>query len=340
VNITVAALLISTATSMKLTLSTTYVTFMVAMGTSLADRAWGRETAVYRITGVLAMISGWFLTGLIAFSSAAIVALLLMWGGKIALAGLLILCVFMLIQTTVLHDKRKKKQQKLEYVPAVVIKSSVVEQCNENVHSVFEQISRIYSQTLKGLAAEDNKKLKKLYKEAKALYQTEKDRKAYEMLPTLVKLQEDAVDTGHYYVQVIEYLYEASRSLMAVTKASFDHIENNHKGVSNQQVADLEKLNKEVSNLYQDIVKMLQTLNYSDFERILARRDDIFDLFVENIKSQIKRVKNKESSVRNSILYLEIVNETKAMLLQARNLMRAQRLFMGYEAEKTQKGKK
>jgi Na+/phosphate symporter len=337
VNITVSALIISTATSMKLTLSTSYVTFMMAMGTSLADRAWGRETAVYRITGVLAMISGWFLTGLIAFSSAAIVAFLLMWGGKIALAGLVMLCVYMLIQTNVLHDKRKKKQQELEYVPTNVIKSSIVEKCNASVCRGIEQMTRIYSQTLKGIADEDGKKLKKLYKEAKELYEKEKLRKDYEMLPTLVKLQEDAVDTGHYYVQVLDYLYDVSKSLLAITKSSYQHIDNNHKGFSQKQLADLEKLNKEVTNVYKDIVKMLQTSDYSDFDRVLAKRDEIFDLLVENIKSQIQRVKDKESSVRNSILYLEIVTETKAMLLQARNLMRAQRLFMGFEVEQKKK---
>ena len=330
VNLTVAALLISTATSFKLPLSTTYVTFMVAMGSSLADRAWGRESAVYRITGVLTVISGWFLTALVAFTAAAIIALLLMWGGKIALAGLLLLCVFTLIQSSLLHKRRKAKQH-VEDTVTVIKKSSILEQCNEDVYRVFEKMSRIYTQTLTGLAEEDNRKLKKLYQEARDLYHSEKNRKDYEMLPTLVKLQEDAVDTGHYYVQVLDYLYEVSKSLMAITKSSFEHIDNNHQGLSEKQVADLENLNKEVSGVYQDIVDMFRTSDFSDFEEILAKRDGIFNIFVENIKSQIKRVKDKESSVRNSILYLNIVHETKTMLLQARNMMRAQQLFLGYE---------
>ena len=339
-NLTVAALLISTATSLKLPLSTTYVTFMVAMGTSLADRAWGRESAVYRITGVLTVITGWFLTAIAAFSAGAIIALLLMWGGKIAIAGLLMLCVFSLIQSSVLHKKRKKKQHQAEDLPVEVKKGSVVEKCNQDVYSVFEKMSHIYSQTLKGLAAEDAKKLKKLYKEAKELYQMEKDRKDHEMLPTLVKLQDDAIDTGHYYVQVLNYLYEVSKSLLFITKSSFEYIDNHHKGLNTKQLVDLEKLNKEVSEVYKSIVKMLYTSDFTDFESTLAKRDEIFDLLVENIKSQIKRVKDNESSVRNSILYLDIVNETKAMLLQARNLMRTQRLFMGYEEEQKKKKKK
>jgi Na+/phosphate symporter len=324
---------------MKLTLSTTYVTFMVAMSTALADRAWGRESAVYRITGVLTIISSWFLTAVVAFSSAAIVALLLMWGGKIALAGLLLLCVFMLVQSSLLH-KRREKRQPAETDVVVVKKGSIVEQCNQDVYSVFEQVSRIYTQTLKHLATEDVKKLKKLYKEARELYELEKNRKSFEMVPVLVKLQDDAVDTGHYYVQVLDYLCEVSKSLLFITKSSFDYIDNNHKGLSKEQVADLEKLDKEVSDVYKSIAKMLRTADFSDFEKTLAKRDAIFDLFVENIKSQIKRVKDNESSIRNSILYLDIVNETKSMLLQTRNMMRTQRLFLGYEEVEKKKKKK
>ena len=339
VNLTIAALLISTATSFKLPLSTTYVTFMVAMGTSLADRAWGRESAVYRITGVLTVITGWFLTALVAFSAAAIVGLLLMWGGKIAMAGLLLLCASLLVQSTLLHRKREEKQQ-IKTELTVVSKEPFIQKCNEDVYRVFEQMSRIYTQTLSGLAEESHKKLKKLYKEAKELYQMEKDRKDFEMMPTLSKLHEDAIDTGHYYVQVINYLFEVSKSLLFITKSSYEYIDNNHKGLSNKQVDDLERLNKEVSDVYFSIAEMFRTLDFSKFEETLAKRDNIFDMFVENIKSQIKRVKNNESSTRNSMLFLDIVNETKSMLLQSRNLMRAQRLFLGFEEENRKKEKK
>ena len=330
VNITVSALLISTATSMKLTLSTSYVTFMVAMGTSLADRAWGRESAVYRVTGVLAMISGWFLTAIVAFSSAALVALLLMWGGKFALAGLLLLCVLALIKTSALHKKRAQKKKQME-AEIDVYKSGIIEKCNEDVHNVFKQMSRIYSETLQGLATENPKQLKNLYKEARTLYEIEKQKRELEMMPTLIQLQEDAVNTGHYYIQMLSYLYEISKSLLFITRVSSEYIDNNHTGLGEDQANDLERLNKEVSEVYEGLARMLRTSDYSDFETILAKRDAIFDLFVENIKAQIKRVKSKESSTRNSMLFIDIVNETKTMLLQSRNMMRAQRLFMGLE---------
>lgn len=109
-NLTVASILISMATSLQLPLSTTYVTFMVAMGSSLADRAWGRESAVYRITGVLTVIAGWFLTALIAFTIAFLVALGLMWGGMIAVVLFACLCAYLLVQSSILHSRKVKKQ--------------------------------------------------------------------------------------------------------------------------------------------------------------------------------------------------------------------------------------
>jgi hypothetical protein len=104
VNLTTAALLISLGTSLKLPLSTTYVTFMVAMGTSLADRAWGRESAVYRINGVLTVVAGWLLTAFVAFTVAMTVGLFLMWGGKIAIAFILLLVVFILFKSDRFHS--------------------------------------------------------------------------------------------------------------------------------------------------------------------------------------------------------------------------------------------
>lgn len=326
VNLTIASLLISLATSLKLPLSTTYVTFMVAMGSSLADRAWGRESAVYRITGVLTVISGWFMTALIAFTVAAFVAITLMLGKIFAIIGFIILCAFILIKSTIRHRKNRKKQEELDSVK--ISDLTIVEKCTSDVSNAFAEITRIYSETLTGLFNEDRKKLKELYSDAHKIYNIEKERKMYEVLPTLQLLQKDAVDTGHYYVQVIDYLYEVSKSLVHITRSSFEYIDNNHPGLNEYQINDLTKINNEVSSIYRGIVMILKTGDYSDFESLLSKRDNSFELFADAIKNQIKRVKGKESGTRNSILYLGIINETKTMFLQARNLMKAQKYFV------------
>ena len=111
VNLVLAGLLIALGTSLKLPLSTTYVTFMVAMGTSLADRAWGRDSAVYRITGVLSVIGGWFITAGAAFTICFFVALVLHFGGNISIIALIALAAFILIRSQVMYKKRKAKEQ-------------------------------------------------------------------------------------------------------------------------------------------------------------------------------------------------------------------------------------
>lgn len=328
VNLTVASLLISFATSLKLPLSTTYVTFMVAMGSSLADRAWGRESAVYRITGVLTVISGWFLTALIAFTIAFILSLLLMWGSTIAIVLLSILCAYMLIQGSISYNKKAKINAAKEAEQAESYEApSVVERCIKEVSETMKKVTLIYHQTLIGLFNEDRKLLKNMMRESEALFATAHERK-HEVLPTLQKLQENYIETGHYYVQAVDYINEVAKALVHITRPSFEHINNNHEGLSKEQVADLSKVNNEVSAIYAKINDMLLSNDFSKLDEILKMRDDLFETLAAAIKSQIKRVKKNSTTTRSSVLYLTIINETKTMVLQTRNLLKSQKYFI------------
>lgn len=189
VNLTVASILISSATSLQLPLSTTYVTFMVAMGSSLSDRAWGRESAVYRITGVLTVIAGWFFTALVAFTIAFVVAAALVWGGTIALVVLTVLCAYLLFESTVLHNRKLKKDAAKEAeMKALSDEGSIVDRCIREVTDTMSKVTTIYNQTLIGLFNEDRKLLKQMVRESEALYQAAHERK-HEVLPTLLELR-------------------------------------------------------------------------------------------------------------------------------------------------------
>ena len=137
--------------------------------------------------------------------------------------------------------------------------------------------------------------------------------------------------TGHYYVQVIDYMNEVTKALVHITRPSFDHINNNHEGMTKEQVADLQQVNEKVSSIYQKINTMLENNDFSQLDAILQMRDKLFDTLAAAIKSQIKRVKAKTTTTRSSILYLTIINETKTMVLQTRNLLKSQRYFMSGE---------
>lgn len=325
VNLTVASILIAMATSLKLPLSTTYVTFMVAMGSSLADRAWGRETAVYRITGVLTVISGWFLTAFIAFTVAFLVAMALMYGGNWVIYGLAVVCAVILLQSKVIHSRRKKKENAKES-PFEDDKRTIVEKSQDEVCDAMERMTSIYGQTLTGLFNEDRKLLRDAMRESEKMYAQAHDRK-HQILPILHQLEKDNVATGHYYVQVADYLNEVAKALVHITRPSFEHIDNNHQGLSREQINDLQHINGEVMDIYSKINHMLKTNDYSNIDAILVQRDMIFNIFAEAIKKQVKRVIDNDSSARGSILYLAIINETKTMLLQSRNLLKSQKDF-------------
>lgn len=325
VNLTVSALLISLGTSLKLPLSTTYVTFMVAMGSSLADRAWGRESAVYRINGVLTVIAGWLMTALIAFTAALTVGLLLMWGGKIAIAALVILVGFILFKSGKLHTKRKEKEQSQFQV--LSSEEQMVRTSKEDVHSLMDKVLAIFKEVIVSLREEDRKISKNIMVEANELYEKYKDKRNYEVVPTLETIQISALDIEQEYVQLIDYSYEITKSLKAISEAVFMYIDNNHTAFSKDQIEDLKTIYKTLEDGYNDFKKMAVNDDYSNYDVVVSLRDTILSLNSKMTKRQIKRVKESESSTRSSILFLNVVNESKIITLQSSNLMKSYRHF-------------
>ena len=150
---------------------------------------------------------------------------------------------------------------------------------------------------------------------------------------TLKKLQGGDVNTAHYYVQVVDYLNEMTKALMHITRPAFEHIDNNHEGMSKEQIVDLMRVNDQVEAIFDKINDMLATKDFSDLDLVLEMRDKLFDTIVEAIKSQLRRINDVPSgSTRAGVLYLTILNETKTMMLQSRNLLKSQQYFL--EAKK------
>ncbi|MDL2319517.1 inorganic phosphate transporter [Alistipes sp. OttesenSCG-928-B03] len=328
VNLTVASILISMATSLKLPLSTTYVTFMVSMGSSLADRAWGRESAVYRITGVLTVISGWFVTALIAFLLAFVVTLVLMYGGLVAIIAITLLCVYMIIHSNMMHKKREQKSETVRHRATTNEEADqVVNNCITEVISTMEKATEIYKNTIIGIFNEDRKMLRQTLKDSNELFYLARERK-YEVMPTLQKLQDNYIENGHYYVQAVDYMSEMTKALVHITRPSFEHIDNNHEGLSKEQMEDLMKINDEVSTIYDRINAMLRDNDYHDIDNVMRMRDRLFEMIDVAIKEQLRRIKTKATSTKSSMLYLNILNETKTMVLQSRNLLKSQKHFI------------
>ncbi len=322
VNLTTAALLISLATSLKLPLSTTYVCFMVAMGSSLADRAWGRESAVYRISGVMTVVAGWFVTALGGFLISFVVGLVLIYGGTVAAGVVTVLCAWMLLRT-----RFSKKPKDDGAAPHVETTSDIIATLREEVCHTMECATKIYDRTLISVMKENRKELRNMVKESNDLFYQSRERK-YTLLPTLKRLQTGDVNTAHYYVQVVDYLNEMTKALMHITRPAFDHIDNNHEGLSKEQTADLMSINDDVEALYRRINVMLRESDFTDIEMVLSLRDQLFETIAEAIKSELTRINEARSNTKASMLYLTILTETKNMVLQSRNLLKSQQYFL------------
>ncbi len=272
----------------------------------------------------MAVISGWFITALGGFLIALCVTLLLLWGGWIAVTALVALCAWLLIPShRTSRRSRRGTAGNQGQTPDEVLCVCIGEVC-----TTMEQVTRIYNRTLVAVFKENRKVLKEMVQSSNRLFEEARDRK-YGIMPTLRRLQQCDIDTGHFYVQVVDYLSEVTKALIHITRPAFGHIDNNHEGLSKEQIVDLMRVNDQVEAIFDKINDMLRTKDFSDLDMVLEMRDKLFDTIVEAIKNQLRRINgDPAASTRASVLYLTILNETKTMILQARNLLKSQHYFL------------
>ena len=332
VNLTAAAILISIGTQLKLPLSTTYVVFMVSMGSSLADRAWGRESAVYRITGVMTVIMGWFVTAVGGFIIALAVTLVLVYGGKIAIIAVTAVCGYMLIKSNFAKKSEDKKDAEESAVAKIgeSLKQSPEEALityTEHICSSMEKVTMIYDRTIVAVFKENRKVLKEMVHEAEEFYYSTRQQK-YEIIPLLRDLQDSDVHTGHFYVQVVDYISETSKALLHITRPCYKHVDNNHTGLSKEQVYDLKRINDRVEDIFSDINDMLRNRSFEAMDSVLTKRDEMFDLIDEVMQNQLRRLRDTGGSSSANMLFFNILTETKTMILHSRNIMKSLEHFV------------
>ena len=328
VNLTTASLLIAIGTSLQLPLSTTYVCFMVAMGSSLADKAWGRESAVYRITGVFTVVMGWFVTGFGGFIIAFILGLLLMWGGNWAFGIITVVCVYMFIHSNFMPKKKKDEKKKDE----AQVRENLVDNTMTTVSNTVKATTRIYNRTIAALMKEDRKALKDLTTEASEMYE-ENRRLKYSIASTLRSTYGSDLNLSLYYVQILDYLNEMTKALVHVTRPSFEHIDNNHTGLSKVQSERLMSINADVNEIYSRIIYMFTSNDFSTIDEVLTMRDNLFERLAQSTKEELARITAGESNSRAGMLFLGIISETKTMVLQSRNLLKSRRYFIEQEGK-------
>ena len=316
INLMVAAILISIATSYKLPLSTTYVTFMVAMGTSLADRAWGSESAVYRVAGVLNVIGGWFFTAFIAFVGCGAIAFLINLGGPTSIAILLFFALLILAKNYISHNKQNmqlKNDDSLSKAESSSIQGVILESSN-NISKASKKIKKVFAASISGLATQDLDALKKNKKEVKSLADEIEDLRN-DLFYFIKNLDESTIKgASNFYINVLGSLQDISESLQYISKVTFKHINNNHKALTFNQIRELKEISLELETLFDRTKFAFSKNNFKEISSILDSKQELLDSVREKINNQITRTKSEESSPKNTTLYFSILTESKDLI--------------------------
>jgi len=322
VNLVVASVLISVATGMKLPLSTTYVTFMVAMGSSLADKAWGSDSAVYRVAGVLNVIGGWFMTALIAFVVSAILALCIYYFELVALAVLFILAIALIIRN---YFKGKTKEAEIKEV--LILKKAesssligVIEESSSNVSEVMKRGAKLLSYTIDSLGKQDLKGLKKAQRQSEKLSDEIEDLNNH-VFYYMKNVGNTSAEASRFYLLIQDSLQDIVQSFDLISAKSYKHVKNGHKGLTFNQIRDLKKVEERLITLFENVQQLFDNQTLENLPAIIDNKQNLLDYIAEEIEKQISRTKEVESSPKNTSLYFTILLECKDLIEETNILL-------------------
>lgn len=315
INLAVAGVLISIATSMKLPLSTTYVTFMVAMGTSFADRAWGRESAVYRVAGVLTVIGGWFLTAISAFAVAGGLTYVIFLGQEAAIAVLLIVAVGLLLRS---YRSHKRKVANIGVVAGLRKFESktvqgIIDESADNISNAMGRVAKSYGAMIDGLANMDESELNNNRKRVDKL-DGEVEGLRNHLFYFIKNLDETSVRGSNFYITILAYLTDMAQSLEYLAKKSYSHVNNNHKALHPDQLHELRTIGSDVNVVVLQVKALFESRDFDGLGAVLEAQEAVLARISDVIDAQISRTRAEESSPRNTTLFFNLALETKDLV--------------------------
>lgn len=338
VNVVLSGLLIALGTSLKLPLSTTYVAFMVAMGSSLADRAWGRESAVYRITGVLSVIGGWFITAGAAFTICFIVTLIIYAGGIPAIVAMIILASFSLIRSQFLYKRKMRKEALKEEVNNTVGQlrksKNPIEALNlfrqhsrEELKDNLQFAASTLKATIDGFETENLKELRKVINDIEEMKVHMKQVKRVGTLGVTQLDRAIAIEKGLYYYQGNDFASEIVFSILRLVEPCKQHIDNNFKSLDDIQKKDYGVVEMQTIAYLNNCSEMIEKNDYSNMFTLVDEANSIRDELTQLKKEELKRVQGQSGSTKISMIYLNILQETTNVVAFSCNLLKVSKKF-------------
>lgn len=334
VNLVLAGLLIVIGTSLKLPLSTTYVAFMVAMGSSLADRAWGRETAVYRITGVITVIGGWFITAGAAFILCFLISNVLFFGGQIAMLALIGLVVFILVNNNRKY-KKKQSEEKIDTVFRQLVRShdrkeiwSLLQQHVRQTQSdVVEFTKNTYIQLTDGMINDDIKALRhanNALSEEKSLWKRLRRKEIIGMRKIDYLL---AVEKNTWFHLGCNSISQIIYSLKRMSEPCIEHVDNNFNPLPQNYIDQLKSIREELIDMLTQTQEMIATGNFRDAELVLVNGNAMKSRLSQIRHEQQNHIQREDSNIKVDLLYLSTLQETQELISMVRHLLRASKRF-------------
>ncbi len=337
VNLVLAAMLITIGTNYKLPLSTTYVTFMVAMGSSLADRAWSRESAVFRVTGVLSVIGGWFITAGVAFLACAVVCTIMFYGGIVAKALFMLLVVVSLIHSNRSYAKKMAANKKTSTFNLMMrtrdpdlVWDMLQRQVGQTQAFINNFAQSEFNRIVDGFADQDVKALKHSLKSLRNERDMLKKFRRQEMLGLKRSPTEKAIERNTWYHlsanSAQQYVYCLRRMLDPIK----EHVDNNFNPLPDEYIKEFEPMRRRINDLMQMAQTVIDTNRYDDYRNIMAEADTCKDDISLLRKRHIDRIQQTENNkmLQVSLVYLNMLQESQEFLNIMRHQLRASKKFM------------
>ena len=335
VNLVLASMLITIGTNYKLPLSTTYVTFMVAMGSSLADRAWSRESAVFRVTGVLSVIGGWFITAGAAFAACAIVCLLMFYGGIVIQVAFMILVIVLLIRSNRQYAKKEKESGKGDMFRLMMRTRDpeiVWDLLNKHVSKTQSFVARFtieqFNKIIDGLENEKPSVLRHVQRELRNEKEELKKYRRQELL-ALRKVPSDiAIERNTWFHLGInsseQYIYCLRRMLEPIK----EHVDNSFNPIPEIFVNEFKPIRAKINELMQQTENLIATGQFENYREVLENADQCKDFLSKVRKQHIDRIQQSDDdNFKVSLVYLNILQESQQLLSNMRHQLRAAKKF-------------
>lgn len=317
VNLMTASVLIAMATFFKLPLSTTYVSFMVAMGTSLADRAWTRDAAIYRVAGVLHVISGWLVTAAIAFLGAAILALLIHFGGMVAISGLLILTVFLMVRSHLFHKKREEKKVHPTLIAkdkSSITADEVMDESKYRISITLFKLSCVVNDLVRGLKHEDLRIITKAEDDATA-NAAEYDELIKSFHSYLQKVNNTEGEQIQFYLHAINYLAHLSKNTANSGQEIYAHVYNLHQPFESAKAIILEELTQKIADFLMDLSDQILLDNELNWVELKGRSMALIRLINRDEKNHLAELCVSNVNYKNNVLFVSMLLNYREMLL-------------------------